>query len=43
MKQGYDMVIVARSRCFDGPYNKLSAAYDKAVDQLGLFLTEEER
>jgi len=43
MKQGYDLVIVARSRCFDGPYHKLSAAYDKAVDQLGLFLAEGDR
>ena len=36
MKQGYDLVIVARTRCFDGRWDKLSAAFDRALDQLGL-------
>jgi len=36
MKQGYDLVIVARSRCFNGPYQKLSAAFNKALGQLDL-------
>lgn len=37
MKQGYDLVLVARSRAVDAPYQKLSAAFDRALEQLGLF------
>lgn len=36
MKQGYDVVLVARSRAVDAPHQKLSAAFDRALDQLGL-------
>jgi len=43
MKQGYDLVVVARSRCCNGPYLKLSAAFDKALSQLGLLLPEGDR
>lgn len=42
MKQGYDLVVVARSRAHDAPYGKLSAAYDKALSQLGLLAAEAE-
>ncbi len=43
MKQGYDLVVVARSRAHDAPYRKLSAAYDKALAQLGLLAGEGEQ
>ena len=36
MKQGYDLVIVARSRCYDGRWDKLTAAWEKALGQLDL-------
>ncbi len=36
MKEGYDVVLVARSRAVDAPYQKLSVAFDRALDQLGL-------
>ena len=36
MKQGYDLVIVARSRCYDGRWDKLTAALEKALGQLDL-------
>ena len=41
MKQGYDLVLVARSRAADAPYQKLSAAFDRALSQLGLLAEEE--
>jgi len=40
MKQGYDVVLVARSRSVGAPYQKLSAAFDRALDQLGLLEEE---
>lgn len=43
MKQGYDLVVVARSRAHDAPYRKLSAAYDRALAQLGLLAGEGEQ
>ena len=37
MKQGYDIILVARSRCATVPYKKLSAAFDRGCAQLGLW------
>ena len=42
MKQGYDVVLVARSRAVNGPYSRLTAAFYKACGQLGL-IKERER
>lgn len=36
LKQGYDVVLVARGRAVNGPYRKLSAAFDRACGQVGL-------
>lgn len=36
LKQGYDMVLVARGRTVDGPYLKLTDAFYRACGQLGL-------
>ena len=36
MKQGYDIILVARGRTVNGPYRKLTAAFYKACGQLGL-------
>lgn len=36
LKQGFDFVLVARSRAVNGPYLKLTAAFYKACGQLGL-------
>ena len=36
MRQGYDVVLVARGRSVGGPYQKLTAAFYKACGQLGL-------
>ena len=36
MAQGYDIVLVARTRCLTAPWPKLTAAFDKACRQLGL-------
>ena len=33
---GWDIVVVARSRAVDAPYQKLEAAYLSAADKLGL-------
>ena len=35
LRQGYDIVLVARSRAVNGPYDRLTAAFDKACRQLG--------
>ncbi len=40
MKQGYDVILVARSRCATAPYQKLSAAFRKACSQVGLMAEE---
>lgn len=36
MKQGYDIILVARTRSVSGPYKKLTAAFYKACGQLSL-------
>ena len=36
MKQGYDVVLVARARTADGPYDRLSAAFQRACRELGI-------
>jgi len=36
LRQGYDIVLVARSRAVNGPYDRLTAAFEKACRQLGL-------
>ena len=38
VRQGYDMVIVARSRAVGCLYRKLDAAYLRACEELGLLL-----
>lgn len=36
MKQGYDVILVARSRAVNGPWRKLTAAFYRACGQLEL-------
>ena len=36
MKQGYDVVLVARARTVDGPYDRLTAAFQRACRELGI-------
>ena len=36
MKRGYDIVVVARSRCVDARYSKMNAAFLDACGTLGL-------
>ena len=36
MVQGYDVIIVARSRCVTAPHQKLKADFDRALCELGL-------
>ena len=36
MKRGFDVVVVARGRTAFAPWNKLTAAFDRACRQLGL-------
>lgn len=36
MKQGYDIILVARGRAVGGPYQRLTGAFYKACGQLGL-------
>lgn len=36
LKQGYDVILVARGRSVNGPYQKLTAAFYKACGQVGL-------
>ena len=36
MHQGYDLVLVARTRAISAPWPKLTAAFDKACRQLKL-------
>ena len=38
VRQGYDMVLVARSRAVNAPYRKLESAYLRACTELGLTL-----
>lgn len=41
MKQGYDVVIVARARSVSAPHKKLSAGFYGALGQLGLLQEEQ--
>ena len=41
LRQGYDIVLVARSRAVNGPYDRLAAAFEKACRQLNLLKEEE--
>ena len=41
MKQGYDVVIVARARSVSAPHKKLSAGFYGALSQLGLLQEEQ--
>lgn len=36
LRQGYDVVLVARTRCLSVPWPKLTAAFDRACRELGL-------
>lgn len=36
LKEGWDLVIVARRRCVDAPWAKLNAAFLRACGELGL-------
>jgi len=36
LRQGYDIILVARGRAVNGPYRKLTAAFYKACGQLEL-------
>ena len=36
MKQGWDMILVARARAVDGPWKKLTASFDRACRELGV-------
>ena len=36
LKPGYDIVVVARSRCVGAEYKKLEAGFLKACEKLGL-------
>ena len=36
MRQGYDVILVARSRSVDGSYRKLTEALDRALGKLDL-------
>ena len=36
LRQGYDIVLVARSRAVDGPYERLTGAFYKACQELDL-------
>lgn len=42
MKQGYDVVIVARTRSVKAPHAKLSAGFYGALQQLGLLAEEQQ-
>ena len=36
LRRGYDVVLVARSRCLSAPWGKLTAAFNQACRELGL-------
>lgn len=40
MRQGYDVVVVARGRTAQAPWGKLTRAFDRACRQLGLLEEE---
>lgn len=37
MKTGYDIIVVARSRCVNGDFHKMEDAFIAACDKLGIF------
>jgi len=41
LKTGYDIVVVARSRCVDGDYHKMNAAFLEACGKLRLLKEEQ--
>ena len=41
LKQGWDIVVVARSRAVGAPYRKLESAYREACGKLGLMKEEQ--
>ena len=42
-RPGWDIVVVARSRAVDAPYQKLERAYLSQADKLGLLIHEEKQ
>ena len=40
LRRGYDVVLVARSRCLSAPWGKLTAAFGRACRELGLLEEE---
>ena len=42
LRSGWDLVLVARSRCLDAPWDKLNAAYLQACGKLGLLREDPE-
>ncbi len=42
MLQGYDVILVARSRAAEVPYQKLNSAFYRALDQLKLLKRKEQ-
>ena len=40
LKQGWDLVVVARSRCVGAPYRKIEASFLEACGKLGLLKEE---
>ena len=41
LKEGWDLVIVARARCVTAPWEKLNAAFLKGCGELGLLREEQ--
>ena len=41
MKAGWDIVLVARSRCVEGSYQKMEKAYLRALSEVGLLKENE--
>ena len=41
LRTGYDVILVARGRTVNGPYQKLTAAFYKGCGQLGLLKKED--
>ncbi len=43
LRQGFDVILVARARAVDGPYDRLTAAFYRACRELGLTQGRAER
>ena len=43
LKQGWDLVLVARGRCVNAPYRKMESAFLEACGRLGLLVKEEQQ